>query len=106
VRSRRFTEHQLSNDSPTGNDKVTRAIANVIHVDYNLADGETLRLRGRGGDVWSSSSVAGGTKRVVVRLLTDHRLNEAYHKRALDHRVKHYYLPNSDPPPMDGPRGG
>ena len=103
VRPRRFTEHQLSNDSPTGNDKMTRPIANVIHVDYNLADGETLRLRGRGGDIWSSSSVAPGTKTVVVRLLTDDTLNPAYHKRALDHRVQHYYLPNSDPPPMDGP---
>jgi len=103
VRPRRFTEHQLSNGSPTGKDKMTRPIANVIHVDYNLADGETLRLRGRGGDIWSSSSVASGTKTVVVRLLTDKRLNEAYHNRALDHRVQHYYLPNSDPPPMDGP---
>jgi hypothetical protein len=105
VRPRRFTEHQLSNDSPTGKDKTTRAIANVIHVDYNLADGETLRLRGPKGDLWSSASVPSGTKTVVVRLLTDHSLNSAYHKKALDHKVQHYYLPNSDPPPMDGPRG-
>jgi len=103
VRPRRFTEHQLSNDSPTGKDKTTRPIANVIHVDYNLADGETLRLRGQKADVWSSSLVPSGTKTVVVRLLTDHTLNGSYHKKALDHRVQHYYLPNSDPPPMDGP---
>lgn len=106
VKPRTFTEHQLSTGNPTGNKKTTRPIANVIHVDYDLAAGEALRLRGRGGNLWSSSSAAPGTKTVVVRLLTDDTLNPAYHKRALDHRVQHYYLPNSDPPPMDGPRGG
>src|SRR5215510_461738 len=107
VKERRFTEHKLSDDTSTGAlPKKTRPIANEIHVDYKLADGEVLRLRGRGGDLWSSSSVSSGTKTVMVRLLTDDRLNSDYHKRALAHKVQHYYLPNSDPPPMDGPRGG
>jgi len=107
VKERHFTEHKLSDDSSTGAPKKkTRRIANEIHVDYVLADGETLRLRGSKGDVWSSSGVTSGTKEVVVRLLTDDSLNESYHKNALDHKVPHYYLPNSDPPPMDGPRGG
>jgi hypothetical protein len=107
VRERKFTEHKLSDNSSTGTAaKETRPIANEIHVDYIVADGETLRLRGDKGDVWSSSLVTSGTKEVVVRLLTDDSLNESYHKKALDHKVQHYYLPNSDPPPMDGPRGG
>jgi len=107
VRERKFTEHKLSDNSSTGTPaKETRRIANEIHVDYLLADGETLRLRGSSGDVWSSSWVTSGTKEVVVRLLTDDSLNESYQKTALAHNCPHYYLPNSDPPPMDGPRGG
>ena len=107
VRERKFTEHKLSDNRSTGTPaKETRRIANEIHVDYLLADGETLRLRGSKGDVWSSSWVTSGAKEVVVRLLTDDSLNESYQKKALAHKCPHYYLPNSDPPPMDGPRGG
>jgi hypothetical protein len=103
VRPRRFTEHRLSDDRPTGNDKTTKAIANEIHVAYDVADGEVLRLRAPGHNVWSTASVKSGTASVVVKMLTDDTLNPRYHKRALLHKGQHYYLPNSDPPPMDGP---
>ena len=106
VRVRRFTQHLVQDDKPTGKDQWTKAIANEIHVEYNIADGEVLRLRGRGGDVWSSSSVASGSKRVIVTIKTHHSLYRDYHKRALDHKGSHYYLPNSDPPPMNGNNGG
>ncbi|HZM87490.1 MAG TPA: hypothetical protein VFF31_13290 [Blastocatellia bacterium] len=105
VRPRRFTAHRLSDDQPTtGKDKSTRAIANEIHVEYDVAAGETLRLRANGQkEVWSTDNVSPGTNSVVVTILADDQLNPAYHKRALNHQAQHYYLPNSDPPPMDGP---
>ena len=104
VRGRRFTEHFLSDGKPTGTDKHTRAIANEVRVEYDLADGEVLRLRNpEGTDVWSSDSVGGGTQGVTVKILTDASSNDSYHKDALDHKGLHYYLPNSDPPPMNGP---
>ncbi|HSE37518.1 MAG TPA: hypothetical protein VLG74_09470 [Blastocatellia bacterium] len=106
VRTRRFTQHLVQGDTPTGADKWTKAIANEIHVEYDIADGEVLSLRGPGGDVWSSKSVASGTKRVIVKIKTDRSLNGDYHKKALDHKGSHYYLPNSDPPPMNGNNGG
>lgn len=103
VTPRRFTEHRLSDDQPTGKDKTTKDIANEIHVEYNLADGEVLRLQAPGKTVWSTTSVKSGTASVVVKMLTDDTLNPRYHKKALLHKAQHYYLPNSDPPPMDGP---
>ena len=104
VRPRRFTQHALSDDKPTGADVSTRAIANEIHVEYDLGDGEVLRLQGPGHrELWSSTSVPKGTTSVVVKILADDRLNPQYHKQALAHKVQHYYLPNSDPPPMNGP---
>lgn len=104
VRGRRFTEHLLSDGKPTGIDKHTRAIANEIHVEYDVADGEVLRLRSpEGRDIWSSASVGRGVKRVVVTILTHAQASSSYHKDALDHTGSHYYLPNSDPPPMNGP---
>ena len=105
VKPRRFTEHLISDDRQQA-DKMTRAIANEIHVDYDLAAGETLRLQGPGAkEVWSITPDGSGTKNVVVKILTDDSLNLQYHKRALDHKAQHYYVPNSDPPPMDGPLG-
>jgi hypothetical protein len=105
VRARRFIQRLLKDDTATG-DKWTKAIANEIHVEYDIADGEILRLVGPGGDVWTSTSVASGTKRVIVKIKTDPSLNGHYHKKALDHKGAHYYLPNSDPPPMNGNNGG
>lgn len=107
VRPRRFTEHWLSNDKRTGEDKWTRPIANEVHIEYDIADGEELRLRREDGqDVWASSSVGNGIERVVVKILADEVLNPNYHKEALKHKGLCYYLPNSDPPPMNGPKGG
>lgn len=107
VRARRFTEHHLKTDKPTGNDKTTRAIANEIHVEYDIADGEVLRLRSADGtEIWSSSSIGNEVRRVVVKILANDELNPHYHKKALHHKAQHYYLPNSDPPPMNGNKGG
>lgn len=106
VRPRRFTEHWLSNNRLTGEEKWTRAIANEIHVEYDIADGEELRLRRDGQDVWSSSSVGPETVRVIVKILAHDSLNPYYHREALDHKGLCYYLPNSDPPPMNGNKGG
>ena len=107
VRPRRFTEHWLSNNGLTGKEKLTRAIANEIHIEYDIADGEVLRLRREDGEeVWSSSSVGRETERVIVKILADDSLNPSYHKKALDHKGLCYYLPNSDRPPMNGNKGG
>ena len=105
VRGRRFTQHLVQGGGQTG-EKLSRAIANEIHVEYDIADGEVLRLRGPRGDVWSSSSVGRGIQRVIVSLKTHQSLKPRYHKDALDHKGPHYYLPNSDPPPMNGNNGG
>jgi hypothetical protein len=105
VRGRRFTQHLLQGGAQTG-ERLSRAIANEIHVEYDIADGEVLRLRGPNGDVWSSSSVGRGTQRVIVKLKTHPTLKPRYHIDALDHKGSHYYLPNSDPPPMNGNNGG
>jgi hypothetical protein len=106
VQVRRFIQHLVQGDTATGKDQWTKAIANEIHVEYDIADGEVLRLRGPGGDVWSSASVGSGTKRVIVTIKTHKSLHRDYHKKALDHKGSHYYLPNSDPPPMNGNNGG
>jgi hypothetical protein len=107
VRARRFTEHHLGTDKPTGKDKTTRAIANEIHVEYDIADGEVLRLRTADmTEIWSSELIGDGVARVVVKILGGEELNQNYHKKALHHKAKHYYLPNSDPPPMNGNQGG
>ena len=105
VKPRRFTEHRLSDDQPTGNEKTIKDIANEIHVDFDVADGEEVRLRGPGRNVvWSTASVKPGTNSVIVKLKTDDLVNpRKYHKKALNHQAQTYYLPNSDPPPMDGP---
>jgi len=105
VRKRRFTQHLVQGGGETG-ERFTRAIANEVHVEYEIADDEVLRLRGPGGEVWSSSSVGRGTQRVIVKLKTHPSLKPRYHKDALDHKGSHYYLPNSDPPPMNGNNGG
>jgi hypothetical protein len=105
VTDRRFTEHSLSDDRPTGNEK-SKAIANEILVHFDLGDREVLRLRRANGlDLWSISSDGTETKPVQVKILADESLNSYYHKRALAHKCGHYYLPNSDPPPMNGPSG-
>lgn len=107
VRARRFTEHHLETDKPTGKDKTTRAIANEIHVEYDIAKGETLRLRTSDGkEIWSSKSIGKGVQRMVVKIRANGKLNSHYHKKALHHKAQHYYLPNSDPPPMNGNKGG
>jgi hypothetical protein len=108
VQVRSFTEHLCSNDSATGNDKTTdHPIANEIHVHYDLEDGEVLRFRReKGPDLWSSTSVGSGAKNVEVKIWADASKNPDYHKTALNHKCATYYLPNSDPPPMNGPKGG
>lgn len=107
VRTRRFTKHLVGNDQDAQDDNHTRPIANEILVNYDLADGEVLRLRRKNGkDLWSSDSVASPAKLVEVRLLTDDVLKPSYHKTALSHKAAHYYLPNSDPPPMNSHGGG
>ncbi|HSB08130.1 MAG TPA: hypothetical protein VLM38_01355 [Blastocatellia bacterium] len=107
VKERRFTKHRVTDDGDEQDDKHTRPIANEILVHYNLRDGEILRLRRANGTiVWSSESVDSRNKSVEVRLKTDDSLKPSYHKKALKHVGPHYYLPNSDPPPMDSSRGG
>jgi hypothetical protein len=108
VKRRRFTKHLVGNDQDAKDDKHTRDIANRVLVHYQLADGDVLRLRRADGtDAWSSDSVAAlGATQVNVRLLTDKSLNQSYHKTALKHKGAHYYLPNSDPPPMNSHGGG
>jgi hypothetical protein len=99
-----FTEHHLADDVNTGNSKTTRSIANEVRVSYDLAKDETLRLgRHDGNDViWSSSPADDGSPNVEVWILADESTNRGYYKRALDHKVSHYYQPNSKPPPMNG----
>jgi len=109
VRARVFKEHRVSDDGPTGKSRPTRPIANDVLVHFDLDAGEELRLRRDGGtDVWSSSSVRSGTKRVKVKLLADPSLDAKYFGKALKHKGPHYHRPNPDPPPMNGndPRGG
>ena len=102
VRNRSFKEQRVSDDSYTGNNKSTRPIANDVLVQYDLSNGEIVRLRRKDGtDLWSSESVGSGTNSVEVKVLSDASLNSSYHKKALNHRGTCYYLPNPDPPPMD-----
>lgn len=107
LRKRSFTQHRVSDNSKTGVVKETeKAIANEIHVHYDLADGDVLRLRREdGSDLWSSDEVAGVTG-VKVKILAHEDRNRDYHKRALAHSCEYYYMPNSDPPPQNGPSGG
>jgi hypothetical protein len=106
VRSRVFREHRVSDDVHTGTNKTTRGIANDVLVRYDLEKDETLRLGRHGGadEVWSSSSAGTGAQSVEVKILADASTDSRYYKTALSHKVSHYYLPNSDPPPMDGNR--
>ena len=107
VTVRRFTQHRVSDNGHTGTTKPTRPIANDVLVQYDLGDGEILRLRRSDGtELWSSGSAGSGTKLVEVTVLAGAATNSKYHKKALNHKGPHYYLPNSDPPPMDSQGGG
>lgn len=107
VTVRRFTEHRVGDDGPTGMIKPTRPIANDVLVQHDLGKGEILRLRRHDGkEVWSSASAGSGTKLVEVKVLAGSATNSSYHKKALKHKGPNYYLPNSDPPPMDSQGGG
>ena len=107
VRTRRFTKHRVGDDQNANDDNHTRPIANKVLVHYDLGDGDVLRLRRADGtDVWSSDSVPKGATQADVRLLTHDSLKPKYHKSALTHKTTHYYLPNSDPPPMNTHNGG
>jgi hypothetical protein len=102
VRNRIFEEHWVGDDDHTGTNKSTRPIANDVLVQYDLGDGETVRLRRDDGThLWSSDSVGKGTSVVEVRVLSHASLISSYHKKALKHTCACYYLPNPDPPPMD-----
>lgn len=104
VGTRVFSKHRISDDVNIGTSNTNRSIANEVLVNYDLEKDETLRLgRHGGGDViWSSSSAGDGVQNVEVRILADESTNSGYYKRALDHKVSHYFLPNSHPPPMNG----
>jgi hypothetical protein len=105
VGPRVFSQHRVSDDVHTGNSNTTtRDIANEVRVTYDLAKGEILRLGRHGGTdlVWSSSPAEDGSPNVEVRILADESTNSGYFKRALDHKASHYFLPNSNPPPMNG----
>jgi len=108
VTDRHFTEHRVGDDGHTGVViKTTRPIANDVLVQYDLGKGEILRLRRSDGkEVWSSTSAGSGTSLVEVKLLAGSATNSSYHKSALRHVGPNYYLPNSDPPPMDSQGGG
>jgi len=107
LRARDFNEHRLSDHSATGQKKQIRAIANDVLVQFDLAKGEELRLRRDDGtDLWSSSSLVGGTTNARVKLLADITLDDKYFGKALKHRGPHYHLPNPDPPPMNGNEPG
>lgn len=106
VTVRSFTEHRIGDNGRTGITKPTRPIANDVLAQYDLGEGEILRLRRDGKEVWSSASAGSGTKLVEVKVLAGAATNSNYHKKALQHKGPHYYLPNSDPPPMDSQGGG
>ena len=102
--TRVFNKHRVSDDVDIADSTTTREIANDVLVQYDLEKDETLRLGRHGGAdvIWSISSNGNGTQNVEVKILADESTHSGYFKRALDHKVSHYYMPNSDPPPMNG----
>lgn len=103
LKDRVFKEYNVSDNRPTGKSQTTRAIANDIHVQFDLDKGEELRLRReKGADVWSSSSLGSGAKLVEVKLLADDTLDSKYFQKALRFKGSTCHKPNPDPPPMNG----
>ena len=107
VKPKLFREHPVGGGEPTGEVRMTRPIAHDVTVHFELERGDALRLvRDDGTEMWSSAGLESGTKRVEIQLTADTTTAQKFYDRGLRHTGARCWLPNPDPPPMNGNSGG
>jgi hypothetical protein len=107
VKPKLFRQHPVGGGEPTGETRMTRPIAHDVTVHFELEKGDVLRLiRDDGVELWSSSEIETGTKRVEIQLTADTTTAQKFYDKGLRHTGTRCWLPNPDPPPMNGNSGG
>lgn len=103
VKPKLFREHPVGGGEPTGEVRMTRPIAHDVAVLFELEKGDVLKLiRDDGTEMWSSAGIESGTKRVEIQLTADTTTAQKFYDRGLSHTGTRCWLPNPDPPPMNG----
>jgi hypothetical protein len=103
VRSISFKEYYLAGEIPTGRPpRTTRPIANDIVVDYKLDDGEAVKFTRGNDELLSTDKIGAGAKFIEIKILNDTSTVSKYCNQALDHTGQCCWLPNPNPPPVNG----
>lgn len=102
VRPRDFKECSVAGEVHTGRWQTTRPIANDILVDYKLEDGETVKICRGKEELLSTDAIGAGAKEIVITILNDTSTVSKYFNEALDHKGQCCWLPNPNPPPVNG----
>lgn len=102
VRPARFKECSVVDEIHTGQVQITRPIANDIVVDYQLDDGEALKITRGKDELLSTDKIAAGAKRIEISILNDTSTISKYCNQALEHKGNCCWLPNAHPPPLNG----
>jgi len=110
VTRRTFKQAPIAGGAYTGQELPVRRIANDVEVFYDVTAGEVLkvvRIDARGGEteLLSSDVLGAGAKRLDIKFEADHSGDDKYFNHALKYAGQHCWLPNPDPPPVDGAGG-
>jgi hypothetical protein len=104
VKPHRFREAPAAGAPKARPLKETRAIAHDILVQFELEDGEVLRLvRDDGTEICSTGAFADGWKWANFQVIADYAFVEKFFRGAVKHTGKSYWLPNPDAPPVTDP---
>lgn len=104
VKPHRFNEVPAKGNSRTGLPRETRSIAHDVLVQFELDEGETLRLvSDDGSEICSTGSFADGWKWANFQVVADYPFVEKIYRDAVRHKGKSYWLPNPEPPPVSDP---
>jgi hypothetical protein len=101
IRDRVFKECVIADNGYTEKRLNLESIPNDVEVTYQVEDDEALRIA-RGKDVIFSTDSIKGAQDVRVVFHADAACDQKYYKTAFDHKGTHCWLPNPDPPPVDG----
>jgi hypothetical protein len=105
VKPRLFKEQTVSRGVASGNDQTTKPIAHDVLVNYDLEDGEILRIvREDGKELWSTRSAGSTANQIDVKVLADASTTMKYYDDAIQHKSSYCWVPNpADPPPVGVP---
>lgn len=102
VRVAHFKECTVVGEIGTGQWQTTRPIANDIVVDYQLDDGEALKITRGKDELLSTDTIGAGAQLIKITILNDISTISKYCNQALDHKGQCCWLANPHPPPLNG----